>query len=384
RRSSISPHSPASRPKSQGANHHLASCPLPRLPPRSPLAARLPAAIEAAPITKGGPSSSLHRGPRRLRPQISPAPRLAAAPAMDLDLWISKVKEGQHLAEHELQSLCEYVKEILIEESNVQPVNSPVTVCGDIHGQFHDLMKLFATGGHVPETNYIFMGDFVDRGFNSLEVFTILLLLKARYPAHITLLRGNHESRQLTQVYGFYDECQRKYGNANAWRYCTDVFDYLTLSAIINGQVLCVHGGLSPDVRTIDQIRTIDRNCEIPHEGPFCDLMWSDPEEIETWAVSPRGAGWLFGSRVTAEFNYVNGIELVCRAHQLVQEGLKYMFQEKGLVTVWSAPNYCYRCGNVASILSFDEKMERDVKFFTETEENNQMRGPRTAVPYFL
>ncbi|KAG8502072.1 hypothetical protein CXB51_002134 [Gossypium anomalum] len=331
---------------------------------------------------------------------------------MDLDQWISKVKEGQHLLEDELQLLCEYVclllilssfstflfwglsatrvlqlskvKEILIEESNVQPVNSPVTVCGDIHGQFHDLMKLFRTGGH---------GDFVDRGYNSLEVFTILLLLKARppmynvsprYPANITLLRGNHESRQLTQVYGFYDECQRKYGNANAWRYCTDVFDYLTLSAIIDGTVLCVHGGLSPDVRTIDQIRVIDRNCEIPHEGPFCDLMWSDPEDIETWAVSPRGAGWLFGSRVTSEFNHINNLDLVCRAHQLVQEGLKYMFQDKGLVTVWSAPNYCYRCGNVASILSFNENMEREVKFFTETEENNQMRGPRSGVPYFL
>ncbi|WMV21170.1 hypothetical protein MTR67_014555 [Solanum verrucosum] len=354
---------------------------------------------------------------------------------MDLDQWITTVKEGQHLAEDELQLLCEYVKEILIEESNVQPVNSPVTVCGDIHGQFHDLMKLFQTGGHVPDTNYIFMGDFVDRGYNSLEVFTILLLLKARYPANITLLRGNHESRQLTQVYGFYDECQRKYGNANAWRYCTDVFDYLTLSAIIDGtvcsstqdkhyhlpcflillintslpiQVLCVHGGLSPDVRTIDQIRVIDRNCEIPHEGPFCDLMWSDPEDIETWAVSPRGAGWLFGSRVTSEvcklkmliivviivsnkdfvhdlqFNHINKLDLVCRAHQLVQEGLKYMFQDKGLVTVWSAPNYCYRCGNVASILSFNENMEREVKFFSETEENNQMRGPRTGVPYFL
>ncbi|KAG5617842.1 hypothetical protein H5410_017666 [Solanum commersonii] len=349
---------------------------------------------------------------------------------MDLDQWITTVKEGQHLAEDELQLLCEYVKEILIEESNVQPVNSPVTVCGDIHGQFHDLMKLFQTGGHVPDTNYIFMGDFVDRGYNSLEVFTILLLLKARYPANITLLRGNHESRQLTQVYGFYDECQRKYGNANAWRYCTDVFDYLTLSAIIDGTVLCVHGGLSPDVRTIDQIRVIDRNCEIPHEGPFCDLMWSDPEDIETWAVSPRGAGWLFGSRVTSEFNHINKLDLVCRAHQLVQEGLKYMFQDKGLVTVWSAPNYCYRCGNVASILSFNENMEdfcvldimphpdirrnlllptvfrskkalrygseisrmkelellveREVKFFSETEENNQMRGPRTGVPYFL
>lgn len=303
---------------------------------------------------------------------------------MDLDEWIQKVKDGQHLMEDQLKLLCEYVKEILVEESNVQPVNSPVTVCGDIHGQFHDLMKLFQTGGHVPDTNYIFMGDFVDRGYNSLEVFTILLLLKARYPASITLLRGNHESRQITQVYGFYDECQRKYGNANAWRYCTDVFDYLTLSAIIDGRVLCVHGGLSPDIRTIDQIRVIERNCEIPHEGPFCDLMWSDPEEIETWAVSPRGAGWLFGSRVTSEFNHINNLELVCRAHQLVQEGLKYMFQDRSLVTVWSAPNYCYRCGNVASILSFNENMERDVKFFTETEENSAMMGPRAGVPYFL
>jgi serine/threonine-protein phosphatase 6 catalytic subunit len=303
---------------------------------------------------------------------------------MDLDQWLEKVKGGNHLLEDELKQLCEYVKEILVEESNVQPVNSPVTVCGDIHGQFHDLMKLFQTGGHVPSTSYIFMGDFVDRGYNSLEVFTILLLLKARYPGHMTLLRGNHESRQITQVYGFYDECQRKYGNSNAWRYCTDVFDYLTLSAIIDGRVLCVHGGLSPDIRTVDQIRVIERQCEIPHEGPFCDLMWSDPEDIETWAVSPRGAGWLFGARVTSEFNHINRLELVCRAHQLVQEGLKYMFPDKGLVTVWSAPNYCYRCGNVASILSFNENMERDVKFFTETEENTAMMAPRSGVPYFL
>ncbi|XP_039032701.1 phytochrome-associated serine/threonine-protein phosphatase-like [Hibiscus syriacus] len=220
-------------------------------------------------------------------------------------------------------------------------------------------MKLFQTGGYVPDTSYIFMGDFVDRGYNSLEVFTILLLLKARYPANITLLRGNHESRQPTQVYGFYDECQRKYGNANAWRYCTDVFDYLTLSAIINGTVLCVHGGLSPDIRSVDQMRVIERNSGIPHKGPFCDLMWSDPEDIETWAVSPRSAGWLFGSRVTSEFNHINNLDLVCRAHQLVHEGLKYMFEDKGLVTVWSAPKFCYRCGKVASILSFSKNMHR-------------------------
>jgi serine/threonine-protein phosphatase 6 catalytic subunit len=177
--------------------------------------------------TKRRNNSRKRRGGKRLKRRI-----------MDLDQWLEKVKGGNHLLEDELKQLCEYVKEILVEESNVQPVNSPVTVCGDIHGQFHDLMKLFQTGGHVPSTSYIFMGDFVDRGYNSLEVFTILLLLKARYPGHMTLLRGNHESRQITQVYGFYDECQRKYGNSNAWRYCTDVFDYLTLSAIIDGRVL--------------------------------------------------------------------------------------------------------------------------------------------------
>jgi diadenosine tetraphosphatase ApaH/serine/threonine PP2A family protein phosphatase len=202
----------------------------------------------------------------------------------------------------------------------------------------------------VPHTAYIFMGDFVDRGFNSLETFTLLLLLKARHPDKVTLLRGNHESRQITQVYGFYDECQRKYGNANPWRFCCDVFDFLTLAALVDGKVLAVHGGLSPDLRTLDQVRTIERVCEIPHEGPFCDLVWSDPEDVEAWAVSPRGAGWLFGARVCEEFNRVNGLDLICRAHQLVQEGLKFNFGG-ALVTVWSAPNYCYRCGNVAAIL---------------------------------
>ncbi|KAL0318708.1 UNVERIFIED_CONTAM: Phytochrome-associated serine/threonine-protein phosphatase 3 [Sesamum angustifolium] len=244
---------------------------------------------------------------------------------MDLDQWISKVKDGQHLSEDELQLLCEYVKEILIEESNVQPVNSPVTVCGDIHGQFHDLMKLFQTGGHVPETNYIFMGDFVDHTLLTLLSYVEIMKQATNtesYDLQNMDIHGDDHFMHsfLNLVYGFYDECQRKYGNANAWRYCTDVFDYLTLSAIIDGTVLCVHGGLSPDIRTIDQIRVIERNCEIPHEGPFCDLMWSDPEDIETWAVSPRGAGWLFGSRVTSEFNHINKLDLVCRPTNLFKK----------------------------------------------------------------
>jgi serine/threonine-protein phosphatase 6 catalytic subunit len=107
---------------------------------------------------------------------------------------------------------------------------------------------------------------------------------------------------------------------------------------------------------------------------------------VDAWAVSPRGAGWLFGARVTAEFNRINGLDLVCRAHQLVQEGLKYSFDDRSLVTVWSAPNYCYRCGNVAAVLAFGEGpgLEREVKYFTETAENARMMAPRAAVPYFL
>jgi len=299
------------------------------------------------------------------------------------DEWITIVKECKYLPEPDLKKLCEIVKELLLEESNVQPVAAPVTICGDIHGQFYDLKELFRVGGDPPQTNYIFMGDFVDRGYYSLETFSYLLCLKARWPDKVTLLRGNHESRQITQVYGFYDECQQKYGNANAWKYCTQVFDLLTIAALINGRILCVHGGLSPDIRTLDQIRTINRNQEIPHEGDFCDLMWSDPEDIETWQVSPRGAGWLFGSRVTNEFVSINNLEVIARAHQLVHDGYKFMFG-KQLVTVWSAPNYCYRCGNVAAILALDKDLKQDFKIFAAVPDDQRKVPQRQPVPYFL
>lgn len=144
----------------------------------------------------------------------------------------------------------------------------------------------------------------------------------------------------------------------------------MVLIQIIDGRVLCIHGGLSPELRTLDQIRTIMRMQEVPHEGPFCDLMWSDPEDIETWSVSPRGAGWLFGRQVTKEFNHLNGLELIARAHQLVQEGFK-MMHDKNIVTVWSAPNYCYRCGNVASVFQVDDLLDVD-NLQKEAQENDE------------
>ena len=213
----------------------------------------------------------------------------------NIDDWLATAYKGNLLAESQLRLLCDKAKDILSEESNIQPVRAPVTICGDMHGQFWDLLELFKYGGELPETRYVFMGDFVDRGFNSVETFQLLMCLKVKYPGSITLLRGNHESRQISSAYGFYDEIMKKYGNSNPWKFCNEVFDYLPMGALVEGKIFCVHGGLSPDLKTIDQMRMIDRNMEIPHGGPFCDMMWSDPDDIETWAMSPRGAGWLFG-----------------------------------------------------------------------------------------
>jgi len=260
----------------------------------------------------------------------------------ELDGHIETLRSCNIIPETYVKDLCAKAREILLKEGNVVEVAAPVTICGDIHGQHSDLMELFEVGGNVPEYNYLFLGDFVDRGYYSVETFLLLLALKVRYPNRITLLRGNHESRSITQVYGFYDECLRKYGSVNVWQYCTEIFDLLSLAAVVDNQILCVHGGLSPSINTLDQIRTLDRQQEVPQDGPMCDLLWSDPEDREGWGVSPRGAGYLFGGNVVAEFNQTNGLTLICRAHQLVMEGFQWHFNNT-MCTEWSAPNYCYR-----------------------------------------
>ena len=140
-------------------------------------------------------------------------------------------------------------------------------------------------------------------------------------------------------VFVYMCQCLKKFGSVNVWRYCTEIFDYLSLSALIEDRVMCVHGGLSPSINTLDQIRSLDRKQEVPHDGAMCDLLWSDPEDIEGWGLSPRGAGYLFGGNIVGQFTHVNRIDTIARAHQLVMEGYKYMF-DKQLVTVWSAPNY--------------------------------------------
>ncbi|KAI3406013.1 PPH3 [Candida oxycetoniae] len=313
---------------------------------------------------------------------------------LHLDETIENIKQCKHIPESDVEEICTRIIDILIEEGNIQHIQTPVTICGDIHGQLHDLITLFKIGGSLPETQYLFLGDFVDRGFNSLESFLLLMSYKLRFPDKIYLIRGNHESRQITTVYGFYDECMRKYGSVNVWRYCCEVFDYLSIGAIVGGGggggnggfsgVFCIHGGLSPEIDTVEQIRIMDRKQEVPHEGGMCDLLWSDPEDVSSWSISPRGAGFLFGENEVDKFLHRNNFSLIARAHQLVMEGYREMFSSK-LVTVWSAPNYCYRCGNVASVLTIDDSLRRDYKVFeASTHDVSSIPAKKPAIDYFI
>ena len=208
----------------------------------------------------------------------------------ELDGWVGSLQSDfKCLSEANVRRLCEKAKEVFLAEGTVCHVPLPATLCGDTHGQFYDLMELFRVAGPPPDVNYVFLGDYVDRGHYSVEVVTLLFCLKVRYPNRITILRGNHESRQITQVYGFYDECVRKYGSSTVWQLFTDAFDYLPLCAIIDGRYMCMHGGLSPNLQSIDQLNELDRIRDPPENGIMCDLLWSDPDEaMAGWGACVR------------------------------------------------------------------------------------------------
>jgi serine/threonine-protein phosphatase 2A catalytic subunit len=305
------------------------------------------------------------------------------SPKAEVQKWLDEWKD---LAEDDIVDLCEQTKEVLSREQTVASVQTPVTVCGDIHGQIYDLLELFAVAGAPPYSRLLFMGDYVDRGHFSVECVGLLFALKLRYPSRVTLLRGNHETRQITQVYGFFDECMRKFGSSRVWTKFTDAFDYLPLSGLISESYFCLHGGLSPSLSSIDEVRDLDRAGEVPNEGPICDLLWSDPDPnvgMTGWRPSPRGAGYTWGDDITHEFNHVNGLKCVCRAHQLMMDGYEFN-HDSGILTLFSAPNYCYRCGNQAAIMDIDDDLNCEVKTFNSAPRDGGS-VPKDPLPdYFL
>jgi serine/threonine-protein phosphatase PP1 catalytic subunit len=286
----------------------------------------------------------------------------------------------------EIDLLEEEIKWVILKSYEIiknQPVfielNSPINICGDVHGQFYDLLRLFNYGGEPPKANYLFLGDYVDRGKNSLETIVLLLCYKIKYPENFFMLRGNHESDNINKTYGFYDECKRRC-NVKLWKKFNDLFNIFPITAIIKDKILCMHGGLSPDLLNFDLLKKIVRPTEVPDSGLLCDLLWSDPgENIDSWGENERGVSYTFSEKIVEEFLDKYDLDLICRAHQVVENGYEF-FANRQLVTIFSAPNYCGEFDNAGAMMLIDKDLMCTFKILKPITNcsNNCLKRPAT------
>ena len=294
---------------------------------------------------------------------------------MNVDAIIEKLlsvrgnKPGKQvdLKDEEIRFLIDKSQAIIREQKMLVELEAPLHVCGDIHGQYYDLLRIFEHCGYPGEYNYLFLGDYVDRGKQSLETICLLLCYKIKYPDKVTLLRGNHESSVTNRIYGFYDECKRRY-NVKLWKSFTELFNFLPVAALIDDKILCMHGGLSPDLKSINNITEIQRPTDIPDTGLLCDLLWSDPDKEATeYDENDRGVSVIFGEKVVTDFNKKNDLDLIIRAHQVVDDGYEF-FANRQLITIFSATNYCGEFDNSAGIMIIDDSLTCSLKVLRPVE----------------
>jgi len=266
----------------------------------------------------------------------------------------------------QLKSLCAATRDVLLQQSALLELETNLRICGDVHGQYHDLLRIFEYGGQPPESSYLFLGDYVDRGKQSLECIVLLFAYKVKYPENFFLLRGNHECSAITRTYGFYDEVKRRH-SIKMWKQFCDVFNCLPVCAVIAEKLICMHGGLSPELKKLDQIHDLQRPTDVPDAGLVCDLLWADPDrEIIGWAENDRGVSFIFGPDVVAKFLRTHEMDIVVRAHQVVEDGYEF-FAKRQLVTIFSAPNYCGEFDNFGAVMSVDETLMCSFKILKPT-----------------
>ena len=265
-----------------------------------------------------------------------------------------------NLSEKELKFLCSETKKIFLKQPILLELGPCLNICGDIHGQFYDLLQLFEIGGYPPEKNYLFLGDYVDRGKQSIETIALLFAYKIKYPENFFLLRGNHECSSVNKIYGFFDECKRRY-SVKLWKNFIDCFNCLPIAAVIDDSIFCCHGGLSPELIFVNQIKNIIRPTDVPEYGMLCDILWSDPSENENmnefFGFNERGISVTFSKKSLKNFLNDNNLELLCRAHQVVEQGYEF-YGNNTCVTVFSAPNYCGMFDNSGAMMVVDENLK--------------------------
>ncbi|KAI1496014.1 Metallo-dependent phosphatase-like protein [Biscogniauxia marginata] len=270
--------------------------------------------------------------------------------------YAGKVTKSVCLKNAEIVAICQRARECFLSQPALLELDAPVKIVGDVHGQYTDLIRMFEMCGFPPSSNFLFLGDYVDRGKQSLETILLLLCYKLKYPENFFLLRGNHECANVTRVYGFYDECKRRC-NVKIWKTFIDCFNTLPIAAIVAGKIFCVHGGLSPALGHMDDIRNIARPTDVPDYGLLNDLLWSDPADMEQdWEANERGVSYCFGKKVITEFLAAHDFDLVCRAHMVVEDGYEF-FNDRVLVTVFSAPNYCGEFDNWGAVMSVSSEL---------------------------
>ncbi|CAF4176178.1 unnamed protein product [Rotaria magnacalcarata] len=235
-------------------------------------------------------------------------------------------------------------------------LEAPIKICGNIHGQYTDLLHHFESGGFPPKSNYLFLGNYIDRGRQSLETICLLLAYKTKYPDNIFLLRGNHECASINRIYGFYEECKRRY-NIKLWKSFNACFNCLPVAAIVAGKIFCCQGGLSPDLHSLEQIQQIQRPIDVPDAGLLFDLLWSDPDnDLKRWSENDAGISFRFGVDIVNEFLNRHKMDLICRAHQVIKDGYEF-FADRRLVTIFSAPDYLGSFENAGALMSVDENL---------------------------
>lgn len=284
---------------------------------------------------------------------------------MDLDDYIKRLLDAAYagkvtksvcLKNAEIVAICHRAREVFLSQPALLELDAPVKIVGDVHGQYTDLIRMFEMCGFPPSANFLFLGDYVDRGKQSLETILLLMCYKLKYPENFFLLRGNHECANVTRVYGFYDECKRRC-NVKIWKTFIDTFNCLPIAAIVAGKIFCVHGGLSPALSHMDDIRNIARPTDVPDYGLLNDLLWSDPADMEQdWEANERGVSYCFGKKVITDFLTTHDFDLVCRAHMVVEDGYEF-FNDRVLVTVFSAPNYCGEFDNWGAVMSVSSEL---------------------------
>ncbi|CAA7029459.1 unnamed protein product [Microthlaspi erraticum] len=253
----------------------------------------------------------------------------------------------------EIKQLCTTARDVFLQQPSLLELEAPIKICGDIDGQYSDLLRLFEYGGFPPSANYM------DQGKPSLETIRLLLAYKIKYPGNFFLLRGNHECA--------YDVRKRRF-NVRVWEVFTDCFSCLPVAALIDDTILCMHGGLSPELNHLDEIRGLTRPTMIPDTGLLCDLLWSDPgKDVKGWGANDRGVSYTFGPDKVSEFLTKHDLDLVCRAHQVVEDGYEF-FADRQLVTVFSAPNYCGEFDNAGAMMSVDENLMCSFQIFKPAE----------------